>query len=315
MIKKLDVLCIGHILVDIRFLVDNLPGPDEEAGILDERRGVGGSAANVAIAVKRLGLNSGVIGKIGFDNFGRIAVDDLLREKIDISGLKISLTTTTGFSVVVRDSRGRIVIYGFKGAAEELLPNDLSVDLVSKTKYLHIASLRLDTTIKAIELAREYNVKVSWDPGRRLSVLGYRKLEKIINSINILFANEKEIQNITGIRDYREASKYLIDKGPEIIIVKRGDKGVYVLTSEKEYIQPACPVETIVDTTGAGDSFAAGFLSGLIRRFTLEDTIKYASIVAALKVSRLGSHNTPTHNEVLKYGEKNTVCKLTYPKP
>ena len=302
--KSIDVVTVGHVLVDLRFLVDRFPGPDEEARILDEKRGVGGSAANVAIAVRRLGLRSAVIAKVGLDSFARIAVDELLKEGVDISGLKISPLSATGFSVVVRDSQGRIIIYGFKGASEELEPRDVDISLIERARFVHIPSLRPDTTLYVAEQAKRLGKEISWDPGRVLASLGLDRLRDVIKLVDIVLANKREVALLTGIEDYKRAARVIKSLGPRIVIVKKGAEGAYALSDEGEMELPAFPAPRVVDTTGAGDAFAAGLLVALARGYSLDRALRYASAVAALKVSRLGSHAVPTHSEVLDYAKR-----------
>jgi ribokinase len=309
----LDLLCVGHALVDIRFLVNKFPLPDEEARIFDEKRGVGGSAANVAIGARRLGLQTGLIAKVGLDSFGRMVVDELMSEGVDISGLRISTTLPTGFSIVVRDSEGRILIYGFKGASEDLTIKDVDKELLQNTRYLHIASLRPDTTLEILKMLEGGSKPVvSWDPGRVLALSGLSKLRPIISLVDIVSVNKREITYITGEENYVRAAEELRRLGPKIVIVKRGGEGVYVLSDSAVVDMPAFPPEKIVDTTGAGDAFIAGFYSALKRGYGLEDSVKYAALVASVKVSRLGSHEVPRHEEVVKIAED--LYKLSFRK-
>ena len=299
--RVLGVVAVGHVLVDLRFRVERFPNPDEEAKILEESRGVGGSAANVAIAVRRLGLSASVIAKVGLDSFARVAVDSLMKERIDISGLKVEPTSPTGFSVVVRDPKGRIIIYGFKGASEKLEERDIDPELIKRANYVHIASLRLDTTKQVVKLAKEYGKKISWDPGRVLAAEGAEKLKDVIKDVNIVLANEREAELITSLKNFKEAAQTIKAMGPDLVIIKRGEKGSYALSNEAEYETPAYPISRVVDTTGAGDTFAAGLLTSLINNYPLKKALMRASIVAALKVSKLGSHAAPTLEELLEY--------------
>jgi len=301
LVGEIDVVAVGHVLVDIRFRVQRFPNPDEEAKIIDESRGVGGSAANVAIAVRRLGLRSSVIAKVGLDSFARIAVDSLIRERVDISGLKVEPAYPTGFSVVVRDPNGRIIIYGFKGASERLGIKDIDIELVKRAKYVHIASLRLDTTKYLVKISKEYGRRVSWDPGRVLAAEGMERLREVIKDVDIVLANEKEAGLITHQKSFKEAARIIKDLGPRLVVIKRGEKGSYVISNGEEYEVPAYPVPKVIDTTGAGDAFAAGLISSLIYNYPLENALKRASIIAALKVSKLGSHSAPTLGELTEY--------------
>ncbi len=298
--RGLDLVTVGHILVDIRLLVDEIPGPDEEAKILDEKRGVGGSAANAAIAARRLGLRSSIVAKIGLDGFGRVAVEDLMREGVDITGLRVSLTGRTGFSIVARNREGNITIYSFKGASEELLPNELDEYLVSSTKFVHIASLRLDTTEAVMGMAKRAGVYVSWDPGRSLAKLGLDALTRIIRMTDLLLVNRREAERLTGEEDPRRAAELLKEKTPGIVVVKLGPRGSLTHTGERVIETPAFSLGEVVDTTGAGDVFASALIAGLLKGLELEKALTFASAASAIKVTRLGSHEAPHWSEVEK---------------
>ncbi|MCD6563366.1 MAG: hypothetical protein J7K23_05565 [Thermoproteales archaeon] len=107
------VLTIGHILADIRVLVDDFATTDRESKILNISNGLGGSAANVACGIVKLGGTANIIGKIGMDSFGRLAVDELIKNHVDISGVRVSMTKPTGFTIVLINQRGNIIMYGF----------------------------------------------------------------------------------------------------------------------------------------------------------------------------------------------------------
>ena len=305
--KIYDVVTVGHALVDIRFIVKRFVGPDEESEIIRQTRSTGGSATNVAIDVSRLGGKSALIAKVGLDGFGRMIVDELMKENVDISGVKVSLSET-GFTVVIIDRSGKTIMYGFKGASEELVPEDIDKNIISKSKYLHIASLRVDTSTYTAKQAKRENVTISWDPGRVLSLKGIEYFEELLKYVDIVLANNIEARNLTGIDDYREAARVIARHGPKIVIIKRGAKGIYCYDAVKnrEYHVEAFKVEKVVDTTGAGDAFAAGLLMGLSRGYDLEKALIYGNAVAALKIERLGSHNVPSHDEVVEFIKKNT---------
>jgi len=292
------VVTVGHILLDLRFCVERFAAADRESPITSQSHSVGGSAANVAIGVRRLGGLSKVIGKVGFDDFGKSALEDLAREGVDISNVRIdALGGRTGFTVVIIDSQGQIAMYGFKGAAEELLPDEVAPQAVSNARFMHIASLRLDTSVHAARLAKEKGITVTWDPGRVQAQLGLEKLKPIVSLSDIVFPNEHEARAITGEEDIDRAVDTLLSAGPKIVVVKRGARGVYVATQEQRFEVPAYLPGRVVDTTGAGDALVAGMIVGL-KKYGLRDAARFATIVAGMKVTRLGSHEIPRLEEV-----------------
>lgn len=293
-----DVITVGHVLLDLRFSVDKFATPDRESTILSQSHGVGGSAANVAIGIRRLGGTSTVIAKIGFDDFGKNALEDLVREGVDVSNIRIQATNgRTGFTIVVIDSTGQILMYGHKGVSEDLKPEEIHARIFEKTKYVHIASLRVDTSAVAAKYAKEQGAFVSFDPGRRLSRLGLEGLKPVISQVDLVLPNEIEAQTITGEEDYRKAAQVLLDTGARIVVLKRGGKGVYVATRDEEFEVPSYLPGKVVDTTGAGDALAAGLIMGL-RRYPLREAVRFATVVAGIKVTRLGSHEIPSMQEV-----------------
>lgn len=297
---RLDVVAAGHALVDIRVVVDRFPGPDEEAEIRRETRGAGGSAVNVSIAASKLGGKSGIIAKIGFDGFGRIVYEELWESHVDLRGLRISPMDRTGFSIVTIDSTGSIAVYGYKGAAERLEPREVDEEVVRRARAVHIASLRLDTSIRIAEAARESGALVSWDPGRRLASKGLGAVERLLRMVDIVFLNEKEARLLTG-EEPAKAAEIISSRGPGTVIVKMGARGALLYESGRlSRIKPYTP-PAVVDTTGAGDSFAAAALLMLVRGSSVLEALDYASAVAALKVSRLGSHAVPDPREVEEF--------------
>jgi ribokinase len=295
--RHLDVVAVGHALVDIRILVDRFPRPDEEAEIVEEARQAGGSAVNVSIDVSKLGGRSGVIAKISFDSFGRIVFEELWRAKVDVRGLRITPTGSTGFSIIIVDKNGNIVIYGTKGVAETLEPNEVDEEIIADSKVLHIASLRPDTSLKAAKIAKESGVLVSWDPGRRLAKLGIERLSDLLSNVDIVFLNRLEAKTLTGL-DVPEAAKVISERGPQWVVVKLGAEGALFYSRKGVRKFPALKAPRVVDTTGAGDALAAATLLRVAQGDNIEDALKYGMVVASVKVSRLGSHNLPEESEI-----------------
>ncbi len=298
--KDVDVVSVGHSLVDLRFTVDRFASPDEEADILEQSTGPGGSAVNVALIVSKLGGKAAIITKVGLDHFGRQVVEELLKHRVDISGLRIGFGST-GFSVLMIDKEGNLILYGYKGCAEKLEPDEIDEKVLAKASFVHIASLRPDTSLRAAVRAKELGVAVSWDPGRRLSLAGLKALRGLIKFIDLVELNTRECANLTGLRDPVACASEIQKVGPTTVIVKMGPLGLYALSDDFTGYMPAFKVDIVRDSTGSGDAFAAALLLRLSKGERLRDALIYAQAVAALKVTRLGANEIPQLDEIEKF--------------
>lgn len=298
---SLDLAALGHLLMDVRIFASSLPGPDEEAAIEGVSYGAGGSAANAAAAAARLGMRSGLIAKIGSDPAGGLVLEELRSRGVDTRGVVKHLSEPTGFSIVVIAPGGSVAVFGSKGASELLAPEDLRDlgDLIRESRALHIASMRLDTSAEAAKIARASGAMITWDPGRRLSSLGMgdSSVKTLLPLIDYVILNEKELRSLTGSQDHVEGARRLVEAGPRGAVVKRGPLGVYIAGKGLEADVRGFRVRA-VDTTGAGDAFAAGFIGALLSGKDPVEACEYGNAVAAIKVTRLGAQAHPSREEV-----------------
>ena len=294
------VLTVGHILTDLRILVDDFATPDRESKILGISRGLGGSAANVAVGIVRLGGSARIIGKIGMDGFGRLAVEELLKKKVDISGLKIDLLGETGFSIILINKKGEVIFYGRKGSADKLELNDINEGVFKNINFIHIASLSPNITKEISAMAKKHKIIVTYDPGRVIVKEGWVNLKNVFEYIDILLVNSKEALCLSMEENIQDALDFFIKKVDCDVIVKLGSKGAYVIKNKKStYIHPYNVKG--VDTTGAGDAFAAGLITRLSETHDLVEAAKFGNAVAALKIQRLGAQEIPTRQEVEEF--------------
>ncbi|MEJ5293521.1 MAG: carbohydrate kinase family protein, partial [Candidatus Methanosuratincola sp.] len=286
------VLAAGHILADIRVRVDEISSSDQFNEVRELSYGVGGSAANVSIGVRRLGGCCMLLGKIGMDEFGRMAVDELLRERVPLDEVKVDLVNRTGYTIIIINRRGEVFMFGRKEAAETLEPEDVANISLKDFQAVHIASLRVDTATKIASRAREAGIMVTFDPGRVLINRGVGHIKPVLELADLLLLNGKEARALTGHEDPETAAGSLIKQGAKSVVLKLGAKGVYISDGGSGRLIPAFRVDAI-DTTGAGDAFAAGMIMALSEGQALPEATRFGNAVAALKVTRLGSHETP----------------------
>lgn len=300
---RCHLFSVGHILTDMRVRIDEGKGTDGFSQIADLSYGVGGSAANVAIGMTRLGGSCTLVGKVGLDTSGRMLVDELLREKVSVGHVEADLVKRTGLTIIIIRKGGEISMYGDKGAAEELKPEDVLEIRPKGCDSLHIASLRMDTSLAAAEMSSRMGLFVSFDPGREMASRGIDHIRPIFPHLDLLLLNLKEAAALTSEGAPAVAASALRRAGANNVIVKMGRKGAFYSGAEGEFLVPAMEVEAI-DSTGAGDAFATGLLFALGRGEKFGEALGFASAVAALKVTRLGSHEIPTVGEVEDFVSK-----------
>lgn len=295
-----DLVTIGHVLTNIRIFVDEFPKPDEEEKTDRLSLGGGGSAANVAVDASRLGVKSGFIGTIGFDTFGRVLLEELAHEAVDVTHVKVDTTTNSGLTLIGVNKKGQVVMFGYTGASDKLFPSDLDRDYISSAEHVHITGLSFKTALEAAKMASEAKVVVSFDPGRLMSRLGLRKVSPLLKYADQILLNHEEAMGLTGENKLDDAAKILLKAGPKVVVIKKGADGVFAITSDSKLSIRVYPVK-VVDTTGAGDAFSAGFITAQLEGKSLEDSVRFANATANLKITKVGARALPTRKAVERF--------------
>ena len=292
----MDVLSLGLYVVDVLGRpIDQFPEKGKLA-LLDELEiHTGGCANNVAIVLARLGISAGAMGKIGTDAFGNLVLKTLTDNGVDAIGMKQDANATTSFTFVAVASDGERTFYHYIGANGELCEADLDWDIIKRTKILHIAGAlvmpRFDGTPMAnvLQKAKTLGITTSLDTAYDATGKWLETLEPCLSYLDIFMPSILEAQQLTGLSGYREITEFLRNNyGIHTIAIKMGENGSYVSTPETAYLVPAYPVK-VVDATGAGDAYAAGFLAGIIMDWDLKATAELASATGAACVTAIGT--------------------------
>jgi sugar/nucleoside kinase (ribokinase family) len=252
----------------------------------------GGSAGNTILGLAHMGVSTGFIGKTGMDSYGKFYRDNLEKHKIE-SKIRINHQLSSGVASTFISPDGERTFGTYLGAAATLKAEDLSPDLFKGYTYLYIEGYLVqdhDMILRTIELAKEAGLQICLDLASYNIVeddLDFFRL--LINKyVDILFANEQEAKAFTG-KEGKEALDILA-KTCSIAIVKAGSKGSYIRKGTEEIKVDAIPVNKVVDTTGAGDYFAAGFLYGLTEGHSLEKSAKAGAILAGNVIQYIGAN-------------------------
>jgi len=287
---KFDVVGFGALNVDKLFKVNKIAGKDEESFVVDYHESCGGSAANTIVGLARLGLNTGFVGKVADDRKGKLLLNDFKEENVDTKGIVVVKKGQSGLVMGFVDNKGERALYVASGVNDKWDFKEVNGDYVEKTKFLHLSSFvgnkSFETQKKLVEQLPE-RVKVSFDPGALYAKRGLSALRPIIRRVYALLLNETELKLLTG-REYEDGVTKLVEEGVNIVAVKLGKKGCFVADGEESYLIEPFKVE-VVDTTGAGDAWNAGFLSGLHKGKRLRECGAIGNFVASKCIMRMGA--------------------------
>jgi sugar/nucleoside kinase (ribokinase family) len=279
---KLDVLGLGTCNTDFLMNVSHFSDADDEVDIEELRISLGGSAANFAVRVSRLGLNAGIMARIGKDQYGEYILSEFKREKVDTNRL-VPIDEKTGMAFIAVEPEGERSIYTFMGANSKFKLDSEDIAHIKSSEILHVTGMY----IEVVEEASKHANILSFNPGALLSSYGLDALEKILKRTDILFLNQKEVTILSGMSCHEGAIK-LVETGVPMVVVTMGNKGAILYTANGQLHYPANK-QKVLDTTGAGDSFAAGFVTAYYKNKDLNECLKAGNESAANCVSKFGA--------------------------
>jgi ribokinase len=288
---RFDAVGFGALNVDKLFKVNCVVVPDCEGFVTGFEEACGGSAANTMVGLARLGCRTGFIGKVADDKEGQLLTRHFQEEGVDAKGIVTVKAGRSGTVMGFIDGKGNRALFVDPGVNDTIMPEEIKKEYVRQTEFLHLASFvgqnSFQTQTKLVE-ALPRNVKVSFDPGEIYAGKGLKALEPILNRTYVFMPSARELQMLGGKADYKENAEFMIGKGVRIVAVKMGNKGCYVTDGKESHRIEAFKVK-VVDTTGAGDAFCAGFLYGLIKKKNLAECGKIGNFVASRCVMNMGA--------------------------
>ncbi|ANM31575.1 carbohydrate kinase [Acidobacteria bacterium Mor1] len=313
MSKPLDVVGIGNAIVDVlaqvddRFLDQNemakgrmtLIDGDQAAAIYEQMpdtvESSGGSAANTLVGVASLGGRGAFIGKVRDDKLGEVFTRDIRDVGVEFDTAHAGDGPQTARCLILVTPDAQRTMNTFLGAAAHLSPEDIDPYAISRAAYTYLEGYLWDPPpakeafVKAARVAHASDGKVALTLSDSFVVNRHREsfLDLVSNHVDLVFANEDEVQSLFEC-DFDDAIRQL--KGRcEIAAVTRGEKGSLILRGDETVEVAAASVDKVVDTTGAGDLYAAGFLFGLSRGYGLGECGKLGGIAAGEVISHMGA--------------------------
>ncbi|MGB6371182.1 MAG: ribokinase [Atribacterota bacterium] len=282
------VLVLGSINIDFVSFVSRYPQPGETLVSNDFGIFQGGKGANQAIALAKLDVPTFMLGKVGKDTLSDFALSSLKESGVNTTGIAKSQKTSTGSASIWVNAQGQnsIVIYpGANGEVDEDF-------IIQHEKFFDDASwlltqfeVPLKSILLALKFAKKYGLKTVMDPAPVREVSS----NDIWELLDYLLPNEIELKELTRTENILKAIHTLKSRGVKEVIVKLGKQGAGYEDKSKLITFPATPVGKVIDTTGAGDCFIAGFLYGMIQWENIPRAIKIANLTASYSIQKKGA--------------------------
>ena len=323
---KYDVLAIGNAIFDVLVKTDEafLAAHSMNKGgmaLIDEPRAIsiyrdmgpatemsGGSAANTIVGIASLGARAAYVGKVKDDQIGRLYSHDIRAAGVAFDTRPASDGPATGCSYILVTDDGERTMNTYLGAAQELMPSDIDAAEIAASKIIYLEGYLWDPNsakqafVKAATLAHGAGRQVALTLSDSFCVDRYR--DEFLDlmrkgTVDLVFANEAELHSLYQTSDFDTALKAL-RKDIKLGVVTRSEKGCVVASQDGVVAVPAVAIDRLVDTTGAGDLFAAGFLFGLVRNAGYENAGRLGALAAAEVIQHIGARPQVSLKELAK---------------
>lgn len=329
-----DVVGIGNAIVDVlakvgdgflternlrkggMTLLDAATAGKIYTDIVPEREVSGGSAANTVAGMASLGSDCAFIGKVYDDELGQNFRRDIGAAGIDFFTPPLLEGPATGRSIVLVTPDAERSMFTYLGAATRLTAEDIDENIIKASRYIYLEGYLWDeanakeAVLKACELAHKYNRKIAFTLSDCNCITRHRKdlLKLVTDCVDVLFANENEIKALFNTDDFMAALD-MIKPLVEIAAITRNSKGSVVVNGRVKIFVEAEKMDNVVDSTGAGDLYAAGFLYGMTKERSLGTCAMIGSIAASEIISHYGARPEVSlrgfvRNKLLQYGKK-----------
>lgn len=297
--SKFDVICVGTAIVDIPLypvnpdILDQVSFPLEDISMK-----IGGDAINEATIIARLGNQVALISAVGNDSSGDFIVNSAKENDINVDHLKQSDDLTTSINIGLIHSDGeRTFLNNRNGSLWKMSINDIDVDSIKDAKILSLASifnnplLNNRALVKIFRQAKSQGMIICADMVASRLHERLNDIAEALNYVDYFFPNYDEASMLTGLTDLDEIADKFMSLGVKHVVIKIGKKGAFIKSKNVRTIVPAFVNKGAIhiDTTGAGDNFAAGFISELVQDKSFEECARFASAVAAVSVEGLGA--------------------------
>lgn len=301
-----QVIALGDVNVDIIAHFAEYPAKGEDALASSTEIHCGGSAANTAISLARMGISTSLIARVGPDSWALKVFGCLDEAGVSPSGLQRDPAVMTGLMYVVVTPDGERTILGHRGANAFTDPNQIpeadfqNAQLFHLSGYALLADPQRSAALRALEAACRHDLKITLDPGMAVPQEALDEMRALLPVIDILLPSLAEAQQLTGMGEPWACARALLDAGVGAVALKLGKEGSLIMTRHGSWWVPGFVVEAR-DSTGAGDNFDAGLIAGFLGGLSWYGAAMLGNAMGAMAAARVGAGTAvPGAEEVLR---------------
>jgi len=294
--KELDILCLGIANISVSIKPVSRAVFDTDVTLIEPIEvSAGGDALNESFTASRLGNRTGLISKVGDDVFGRLLVEKAKEAGVSTRYLKVSESSRTASAAMLVHSNGERNICAYRGAFESLCLEDIDMGVFDRCRIVSIGSMFAMKNLDGdgiriiLERAKSSGAMTASDVKFDTYKRGFEGVKQEFPYIDYFLPSYDEALYLTGEREPSRQADFLLRAGCGTIVIKLGPEGCYLSSGDSGKIIPACPKEC-VDTSGAGDNFVAGFLTGLNKGWDMETCVRFGNATAAVSIQEVGAN-------------------------
>jgi len=293
--KRFDVTCLGILVADVVIKpVTELPEPNTLLLIDACELHNGGGVSNTGNALGRLGIRTAALGRMGCDGFATFLEGVLADHDIYTGSIVRDEQLNTSSTIVMVAPDGERAFYHYIGANARFCLDDIDWDVVGASTYVHVAYPSLlpgldgEPTVELMKKARSLGAKTSVDPVRNINLDWGAFMKPYFPHMDVFLPSYDEAVDISGLTEPSDIARSFLDQGVGFVGIKMGEEGCYLNNGRAEVSLPSFQVEP-VDTTGAGDAWVAGVLTGLVKGWDLDRTARFANAMGGVVCLAMGA--------------------------
>jgi ribokinase len=289
---------VGDVTVDLMYFVEDLPETGGDVTVTQSLIEPGGAGGTIAVTLARLGHQVKIATRVGTGPFSEVALSNIIATGVDTSHIQRDSGILTGSVILLITPDAQRTMISSVGASRNLDVDKLNVediascDALVMSAYSLVGGTQREYALKALEIAKKAKMTTFIDMGPGAVHALEDELIDLVQDVDYLLMNQKELYALTGEGSISDAIAWLKEEGISRVIVKVGEKGSIVITPEHTELIEAFDIKGVVDTTGAGDYYTAAFAHGVMKGYELPYAARIGNVAGALNTTQIGAQRT-----------------------